>query len=110
MGDTMVIPTMATMARGLLMPRLPLLPKLTRIFFMEATMDLDIFMAATTATHTATTARGLLTLSLLLPQLLMPRLIPGTDTTVDLDTTATATIWASKKGTDLIQRMKCQKF
>merc|ERR1712243_499087 len=92
--DTMVIPTMATMARGLLMPRLPLLPKLTRVFFM----------AATTATHTATTARGLLTLSLLLPQLLMPRLIPGTDTTVDLDTTvtathttATATIWASKK-------------
>merc|ERR1719432_521379 len=46
--DTMATPTMATMARGLLMPRLPLL------------------------------------------LLLMPRLIPGMDTTVDFHTTATA--------------------
>merc|ERR1712130_549401 len=46
---TMAIPT--CMARGLLMPRLNLLPKLklTRIFFM-ATMDLDIIMGAITAT------------------------------------------------------------
>merc|ERR1712112_811917 len=51
MVDTMAIPT--CMARGLLMPRLNLLPKLklTRIFFM-ATMDLDIIMGATTATLT----------------------------------------------------------
>merc|ERR1712130_73227 len=48
---TMAIPT--CMARGLLMPRLNLLPKLklTRIFFM-ATMDLDIIMGAITATRT----------------------------------------------------------
>merc|ERR1711875_83488 len=51
MVDTMAIPT--CMARGLLMPRLNLLPKLklTRIFFM-ATMDLGIIMGATTATLT----------------------------------------------------------
>merc|ERR1711909_116410 len=48
---TMAIPT--CMARGLLMPRLNLLPKLkpTRIFFM-ATMDLDIIMGAIMATRT----------------------------------------------------------
>merc|ERR1712114_170461 len=48
---TMAIPT--CMARGLLMPRLNLLPKLklTPIFFM-ATMDLDIIMGAITATLT----------------------------------------------------------
>merc|ERR1712098_215314 len=48
---TMAIPT--CMARGLLMPRLNLLPKLklTPIFFM-ATMDLDIIMGAIMATRT----------------------------------------------------------
>merc|ERR1711875_47345 len=51
MVDTMATPT--CMARGLLMLRLDLLPKLKliRIFFM-ATMDLDIIMGATTATLT----------------------------------------------------------
>merc|ERR1712013_300435 len=51
MVDTMATPT-PTMARGLLMPRLPLFPKLaprlTLIFFMEATTDLDIIMEAST--------------------------------------------------------------
>merc|ERR1712055_910625 len=84
--DTMATPTMATMARGLLMQRLPLLLKpiqrLTLIFFMEAITDLDIIITVDTLT-TATTARDLLRLSLLLLLLLMPRLIPGMDTTVD---------------------------
>merc|ERR1712055_658415 len=90
--DTMATPTTATMARGLLMPRLPLLlkltPRLTLIFSMEAITDLDIITMVATLT-TATTARDLLRLSLLL--LLMPRLIPGMGTTVDFHTTATAT-------------------
>merc|ERR1711936_1246620 len=80
MVDTMATPTTATMARGLLMPRLPLLLKL------------------------------------------MPRLIPGMDTTVDFHTTATATLTmdmamamvttgASKKGSNQeLTRMKCQHF
>merc|ERR1719348_474720 len=84
MVDTMATPTTATMARGLLILRLPLLltPRPTPTWCMEATTVLDILT-------TATTARDLLMLSL--PLLLMPRLIPGTDTTVDLHTTATAT-------------------
>merc|ERR1711964_517610 len=84
MGDTMATPTTVTMARGLLMPRL------THIFSMEAITDLDIITMVATLT-TATTARDLLRLSLLLLLLLMPRLIPGMDTTVDFHTTATAT-------------------
>merc|ERR1712121_534793 len=58
---TMVLGTMATMAiptcmaRDLPMPRLRLMPKLTRIFFM-ATMDLDIIMGAIMVTATHTTA------------------------------------------------------
>merc|ERR1712055_693191 len=121
--DTMATPTTATMARGLLMQRLPLLlkltPRLTLIFSMEAITDLDIITMVATLT-TATTARDLLRLSLLL--LLMPRLIPGMDTTVDFHTTATAThtmdmvmamvtTGASKKGSNQeLTRMKCQHF
>merc|ERR1719209_1929151 len=117
--DTMATPTTATMARGLLMPRLPLLlkltPRLTHIFSMEAITDLDILTMATTA-------RDLLRLSLLLLLLLMPRLIPGMDTTVDFHTTDTATLTtdtamamvttgASKKGSnEELTRMKCQHF
>merc|ERR1711909_245914 len=75
MVDTMV-DTTATMARGLLMQRLPLLlkltPRLTHIFSMEAITDLDIITMVATLT-TATTARDLLRLSLLLLLLLMPR-------------------------------------
>merc|ERR1711997_1348370 len=59
--------------------------RLILIFFMEATTVLDIIMEATMATlTTATTARDLLKLSLLL--LLTPRLklTPGMDTTVDM--------------------------
>merc|ERR1712179_338638 len=56
MVDTMAIPT--CMARGLLMPRLDLLPKLTRIFFMAMAMDLDmdIMGAMVMVTATRTTA------------------------------------------------------
>merc|ERR1712179_699188 len=123
MVDTMATPTTATMARGLLMQRLPLLlkltPRLTHIFSMEAITDLDIITMVATLT-TATTARDLLSLLLLL--LLMPRLIPGMDTTVDFHTTATAThtmdmamamvtTGASKKGSNQeLTRMECQHF
>merc|ERR1711879_519393 len=116
------------MARGLLMPRLPLLlqptPRPTPGWCMDTTV-----LVATTATvattvatlTTATTARDLLRLSLLLPLLLMPRLIPGMDTTVDTTTvvthttamvTDTATTGASKKGTSNtgLTGMKCQHF
>merc|ERR1719397_2253350 len=101
------------MARGLLMPRLPLLltPRPTPTWCIATTVLM------------ATTARDLPTLSPLLPPLLMPRLIPGTDTTVDLHTTATAThttdmatatatTGASKKGTfnPELASMKCQHF
>merc|ERR1712179_840267 len=59
--------------------------RLTPIFCMEATMDLDLdIMGATTATlTTATTERDLLRLSLFLLLVLMPKLkqAPGTDTT-----------------------------
>merc|ERR1712105_167958 len=58
--------------------------RLTPIFCMEATMDLDLdIMGATTATlTTATTERDLLRLSLFLLLMLMPRLkqTPGMDT------------------------------
>merc|ERR1711990_486280 len=128
--DTMVDTTVdtmatATMARGLLMQRLPLLlkltPRLTPIFSMEAITDLDIITMVATLT-TATTARDLLRLSLLLLLLLMPMLIPGMDTTVDFHTTATATLTidmamamvttgASKKVSNQeLTRMKCQHF
>merc|ERR1712203_652643 len=53
MVDTMATPTTATMARGLLMQKLPL------IFSMEAITDLDIITMVATLT-TATTARDLL--------------------------------------------------
>merc|ERR1719447_1080481 len=110
MVDTMATPTMATMARGLLMPRpTPTWCTATTVWVVttEATM---------VATLTTTTARDLLMLS----PLLMPRLIPGMDTT-DLHTTvtathttdmATATTGASKKGSSNpeLTRMKCQHF
>merc|ERR1712121_228124 len=56
--------------------------RLTRIFCMEATMDLDIMGATTATLTTATTERDLLTLSLFLLLMLMPKLkqTPGTDT------------------------------
>merc|ERR1712055_1001069 len=68
-----------------LKPRQLLIQRLILIFCMEATTVLDIIMEATMATlTTATTARDLLKLSLLL--LLTPRLklTPGMDTTVDM--------------------------
>merc|ERR1712055_828782 len=68
-----------------LKPRQLPIQRLILIFFMEATTVLDIIMEATMATlTTATTARDLLKLSLLL--LLTPRLklTPGMDTTVDM--------------------------
>merc|ERR1712055_747224 len=94
MVDTMATPTTATMARGLLMPRLPLLltPRPTPTWCIATTVLVATTVATMAATPTmATTARDLPTLSPLLPPLLMPRLIPGTDTTVDLHTTVTAT-------------------
>merc|ERR1712055_544132 len=114
MEATMATLTTDTMARGLLMPRLPLLLQLTPRPTPGWCMDTTVLVAttATVATTVATlttaiTARGLLMLSLLLPLLLMPRLIPGMDTTVDTTTVAThtmamvtamATTGASKKG------------
>merc|ERR1712055_169783 len=69
--------------------------RLTLIFFIEATTDLDIIMEASTVATltTATTARDLLTLSLLLLLPLMPRpkLTPGTDT-MDTDTVLDTTV------------------
>merc|ERR1712055_385656 len=126
--DTMATPTTDTTARGLLMPRLPLLLQLTPRLIPGWCMDTTVLVAttATVATTgatltTATTARDLLMLSLLLPLLLMPRLIPGMDTTVDTSTVAThtmamvtamATTGASKKGTSIagLTGMKCQHF
>merc|ERR1712055_479474 len=75
--------------------------RLILIFFMEATTVLDIIMEATMATLTTdTTARDLLTLSLLL--LLTPRLklTPGMDTMVDMvsDTMATPTTDTMARG------------
>merc|ERR1712243_85272 len=69
--------------------------RLTRIFCMEATMDLDIMEATTATLTTATTERDLLTLSLFLLLKLMPKLkqTPGTDTMdTDLGTMATMAI------------------
>merc|ERR1719193_2494653 len=106
----MATPTTDTTARGLLMPRLPLLLQLTPRLIPGWCMDTTVLVAttATVATlTTAITARDLLMLSLLLPLMLMPRLIPGMDTTVDTTTVATptmamvtdtATTGASKKG------------
>merc|ERR1712055_626333 len=126
--DTMATPTMAIMARGLLMPRLPLLLKLTPRLIPGWFMDMDTVLDTTAAMDTvatlttATMARDLLRLSLLLLLLLMPRLIPGMDTTVDFHTTATAThtmdmamamvtTGASRKGSNQeLTRMKCQHF
>merc|ERR1712055_995307 len=61
--------------------------RLTLIFFIEATTDLDIIMEASTVATltTATMARDLLTLSLLLLLMPRPKLTPGTDT-MDTDT------------------------
>merc|ERR1711970_728566 len=118
----MATPTTDTMARGLLMPRLPLLLQPTPRPTPGWCMDTTVLVATTVATlTTAITARDLLRLSLLLPLLLMPRLIPGMDTTVDTTTvathttamvTATATTGASKKGTSNagLTGMKCQHF
>merc|ERR1711972_360277 len=118
MVDTMATPTTATMARGLLMPRLPplLTPRPTPTWCMATTVLVVTTAATTVATLTTTMARDLLMLS----PLLMPRLIPGMDTT-DLHTTvtathttdmATATTGASKKGTSNpeLRDMKCQHF
>merc|ERR1712055_869271 len=85
--------------------------RLTRIFCMEATMDLDLdIMGATTATLTmATTERDLLRLSLFLLLMLMPKLkqTPDMDITGAIMATrtmamATVTTMASKKGRDPI--------
>merc|ERR1719249_627739 len=116
MVDTMATPTTATMARGLLMPRLPplLTPRPTLTWCIATTVLVVTTAATMVATLTTTTARDLLMLS----PLLMPRLIPGmdtTDTTVTATHTtdmATATTGASKKGTSNpeLTRMKCQHF
>merc|ERR1719381_303703 len=118
MVDTTATPTTATMARGLLMPRLPLLltPRPTPTWCIATTVLVATTAATMVATLTTTTARDLLMLS----PLLMPRLIPGMGTT-DLHTTvtathttdmATATTGASKKGASNpeLTRMKCQHF
>merc|ERR1719391_1271107 len=111
MVDTTATPTTATMARGLLMPRLPplLTPRPTPTWCMATTVLVVTTAATMVATLTTTTARDLLMLS----PLLMPRLIPIMDTT-DLHTTdmATATTGASKKGASNpeLTRMKCQHF
>merc|ERR1719341_2878253 len=147
---TMATLTMATTARDLLKLSLLLLltPRLKLTPGMDTTVDMvsdtmvdttvdtmatpttdTTVLVATTATvattvatlTTATTARDLLMLSLLLPLLLMPRLIPGMDTTVDTTTVATptmamvtamATTGASKKGVSNagLTGMKCQQF
>merc|ERR1711860_87714 len=103
---TMATLTTDTMARGLLMQRLPLLlqptPRPTPGWYMDTTVLVATTAATTVATlTTATTARDLLMLSLLLPLLLMPRLIP-----------AMATTGASKKSTSIagLTGMKCQHF
>merc|ERR1719347_1681000 len=115
MVDTTATPTTA---RGLLMPRLPplLTPRPTPTWCIATTVLVVTTAATMVATLTTTTARDLLMLS----PLLMPRLIPGMDTT-DLHTTvtathttdmATATTGASKKGTSNpeLTTMKCQHF
>merc|ERR1712168_1286099 len=86
MVDIMATPTTATMARGLLMPRLPplLTPRPTPTWCIATTVLVVTTEATMVATLTTPTARDLLMLS----PLLMPRLIPGMDTT---DTTVTAT-------------------
>merc|ERR1711989_89489 len=116
MVDTMATPTTATMARGLLMPRLPqlLTPRPTPTWCTATTVLVVTTAATMVATLTTTTARDLLMLS----PLLMPRLIPGMDTTDTTDTAthttdmATATTGASKEGTSNpeLTRMKCQHF
>merc|ERR1711989_161828 len=116
MVDTTATPTTVTMARGLLMPRLPrlLTPRPTPTWCIATTVLVVTTAATMVATLTATTARDLLMLS----PLLMPRLIPGmdtTDTTVTATHTtdmATATTGASKEGTSNpeLTRMKCQHF
>merc|ERR1711862_1076189 len=99
MVDTTATPTTATMVRGLLMPRLPLLltPRPTPTWCTATTVLVVTTAATMVATLTTTTARDLLMLS----PLLMPRLIPGMDTT-----------GASKKGSSNpeLTRMKCQHF
>merc|ERR1711989_206514 len=114
MVDITATPTTATMARGLLMPRLPplLTPRPTPTWCIATTVLVVTTAATMVPTLTTTTARDL--------PLLIPRLIPGMDTT-DLHTTvtaphttdmATATTGASKKGTSNpeLTRMKCQHF
>merc|ERR1711887_331063 len=106
------------MARGLLMPRLPLLLQLTPRLIPGWCMDTTV-LVATTATVAITVAT--LTTATTARDLLMPRLIPGMDTTVDTTTVAThttamvmamATTGASKKGTlnAGLTGMKCQQF
>merc|ERR1712112_787189 len=100
MGDTPVLDTTATTARGLLMlSPLPLLrPIPTTDTTVLDTVATDTVLATTdtvldtVATTVATTARGPLTPSPLPP--LMLRLIPTTDTTV-LDTAPTDTVLAT---------------
>merc|ERR1712168_718268 len=116
MVDIMATPTTATMVRGLLMPRLPplLTPRPTPTWCIATTVLVVTTEATMVATLTTTTARDLLMLS----PLLMPRLIPGmdtTDTTVTATHTtdmATATTGARKEGTSNpeLTRMKCQHF
>merc|ERR1711909_169331 len=54
--DTMATPTMATMARGLLMPRLPLLLKLMQRLIPGWFMDMDTVWDTTVDFHTTDTA------------------------------------------------------
>merc|ERR1711955_49826 len=84
--------------------------RLTRIFSMEATMDLDIMGATTATLTTATTERDLLTPSLFLLLMLMPKLtriffmatmgldmdITGATVMVTATRTTAATTMASK--------------
>merc|ERR1712055_398311 len=78
--DTMATPT-PTMARGLLMPRLPLFPKLKQRQLPIQRLTLIFFMEATTDTVLDTTATATRTMAAM----------------------AMATTGASKKGTDPIE-------
>merc|ERR1712189_43381 len=115
MVDTMATPTTATMARGLLMPRLPplLTPRPTPTWCMATTVLVVTTAATMVATLTTTTARS-------------ADAEPAADAKADpwygyYDTTvtathttdmATATTGASKEGTSNpeLTRMKCQHF
>merc|ERR1711942_580262 len=96
MVDIMATPTTATMARGLLMPRLPplLTPRPTPTWCMATTVLVVTTAATMVATLTTTTD------------------LHTTVTAIHTTDMATATTGASKRGTSNpeLTRMKCQHF